>query len=185
MNQSGLDHLTARPTIIPGFFSIFTSERHQRVLQEKENAVLIGTSIEELIRHHPSLKGMVFEAIKTTLDRIETLGKEFIIPDDIKQWYTLQPVTPDSDVVMSEAVPSNSLLFQVEGPPQTSTESDDGIAEDEVSVKQHDNPITSHIDVFGRVRVCHRPFCNFAVLTVTSLSSSKVSSNTFLIAENS
>ncbi|CAL1707508.1 unnamed protein product [Somion occarium] len=150
LNQSGLDHLTARPTIIPGFFSIFTSERHQRVLQEKENAVLIGTSIEELIRHHPSLKGMVFEAIKTTLDRIETLGKEFIIPDDIKQWYTLQPVTPDSDVVMSEAVPSNSLLFQVEGPPQTSTESDDGIVEDEVSVKQHDNPITSHIDVFGR-----------------------------------
>ena len=48
LNQAGQDQLTARPDTIPSLFSIFTSEDHQRVLQEKENAVLIGTSVEEL-----------------------------------------------------------------------------------------------------------------------------------------
>ena len=50
LNQAGQDQLNARPNTIPSLFTIFTSEEHQRVLQEKENAVLIGTSIEELIR---------------------------------------------------------------------------------------------------------------------------------------
>ena len=91
LNQAGQDQLNSRPNTIPSLFSIFTSEDHQRVLQEKENAVLIGTSIEELIRHHPALKDKVFAAIKTTMARIEDLGKSFNVPDDIKHYYKLQP----------------------------------------------------------------------------------------------
>lgn len=91
LNQAGQDQLTARPTIIPGLFSIFTSERHQRVLQDKENAVLIGTTVDELIRHHPMLKTSVFEAIKSTLSKIEDLGNAYVIQENVKQWYKLLP----------------------------------------------------------------------------------------------
>ena len=154
LNQSGLDQLTARPTILPGFFSIFISDRHQRVLQEKENAVLIGTSIEELLRHHPSLKNPIYDTIKSTLEKIETLGNEFVVPDGIKQWYTLQPttspskatVTPvsdDQDVVMSDAQPTQ----ETQPPSQVPVDTDEVVTEDDPWAKQHDNLIVSYIDV--------------------------------------
>ena len=90
LNQGGQDQLTARPDTIHRLFSIFTSEDHQYVLQEKENAVLIGTSVEEPIRHHPTLNEKVFTAIKSTMGRIEELRTSFTVPDDIKQWYRLR-----------------------------------------------------------------------------------------------
>lgn len=102
LNQAGQDQLTARPTIIPGLFSIFTSERHQRVLQDKENAVLIGTTVDELIRHHPMLKTSVFEAIKSTLSKIEDLGNAYVVQENVKQWYKL--LAPSAPA----AVPSSS-----------------------------------------------------------------------------
>ncbi|KAK7687104.1 hypothetical protein QCA50_009605 [Cerrena zonata] len=159
LNQSGLDQLNARPTILPGFFSIFISERHQRVLQEKENAVLIGTSIEELLRHHPTLKAPIFDTIKLTLEKIETLGKDFVVPDEIKQWYTLQPITSpsattstsvpasgDHDIEMSEAEPLQATQL----PSQLPTSNDEVTPEDDPWAKQHDNKIVSYIDVFGK-----------------------------------
>lgn len=36
LNQAGQEQLAARPSIIPSLFSIFTSESHLKVLQEKE-----------------------------------------------------------------------------------------------------------------------------------------------------
>jgi hypothetical protein len=91
LNQTGQDQLAARPSIIPGLLSIFTSERHLRVLQDKENAVLIGTSIDELIRHHPFLKTAVFEGVRSILGQIEDLGKAFVVPEDIRHFYQLIP----------------------------------------------------------------------------------------------
>ncbi|KAI0081201.1 hypothetical protein K474DRAFT_1768664 [Panus rudis PR-1116 ss-1] len=158
LNQTGIDQLTARPVIIPSFFSIFTSERHQRMLQEKENAVLIGTSIEELIRHHPPLKDTVFASIKTTLTKIEEVGNAFEIPDDIKQWYLLQPSTPssasdpaatttDHDIVMEEP-PAGESQSAPAAPSAPAAEQP--ATEEDGSPKSHDNIITSYIDVFGR-----------------------------------
>ncbi|KAI0268805.1 hypothetical protein BC834DRAFT_923157 [Gloeopeniophorella convolvens] len=105
LNQAGQDQLSARPTIIPGLFLIFTSERHQRVLQDKENAVLIGSAVDELIRHHPSLKSAVFEAIRSTLSKIEDLGNAFVPPENTESWYGLArssatPAPVDEDVLM-------------------------------------------------------------------------------------
>ncbi len=63
LNQAGQDQLASRPSIIPGLISILTSERHVKVLHEKENAAVVGSAIDELIRHHPSLKDNVFRAL--------------------------------------------------------------------------------------------------------------------------
>ena len=116
LNQAGQDQLAAKPTIIPSLFSIFTSDRHQRVLQEKENAVLIGTAIEELIRHHPALKERVVDGIKKTLAKIEELGNAYEPQDEVKPFYKLLPVRPQvnqdtheqGDVDMERATSSES-----------------------------------------------------------------------------
>lgn len=183
--------MTARPSIIPGLFSIFTSDRHQRVLQDKENAVLIGTSIEELIRHHPSLKSAVFAAIKSTLARIEEMGNAYEPPESIRPWYRLSSQAPssvptevpsDGDIAM-ESVESN--LSQQTGPTPPESEPNASadafsLTRDDTSPRAHDNLIISFIDVF--CKVCLSFHDVFQVLTLFS-SSWKASSSMRLTAK--
>lgn len=145
LNQAGQDQLAARPSIIPGIFSIFTSEPHLKVLRDKENAVLIGTSIDELIRHHPSLKAPVFEAVKSTLSKIEDAGNAFIIPEDKKEWYellTVQPAEESTEVAMegveSETPRGPASLLEEDNFRQDATQTD------------HDNNVVMYIDVICR-----------------------------------
>ncbi|KAF9227402.1 hypothetical protein BS17DRAFT_727628 [Gyrodon lividus] len=150
LNQDGQDQLSTRPSIIPGIFTIFTSERHLKVLRDKENAVLIGTSIDELIRHHPSLKTPVFDAVKATLSKIEDLGNTFAIPEAKKEWYGLLPVQPIEDTgeamegVESEAKePEDAAELDSSGHDETS-------GGDPLTQRDHDNNIVMFIDVICR-----------------------------------
>ncbi|KZT26754.1 hypothetical protein NEOLEDRAFT_1062431 [Neolentinus lepideus HHB14362 ss-1] len=162
LNQAGQDQLTVRPTIIPGLFSVFTSDRHLKVLQDKENSVLIGSAIDELIRHHPSLKQPVFEAIKSTLGKIEDLGNTYVVPDDLRPWYGLSSVS--NDVAHMEGLndtqeggPSTLEIDPAVTPPPESTSTSD-----EASPKAHDNIVVHYIDVVGRFLeglFQHTPHC--------------------------
>ncbi|KAI6119856.1 hypothetical protein EDD16DRAFT_1895336 [Pisolithus croceorrhizus] len=145
LNQAGQDQLAARPSIIPGIFSIFTSERHLKVLRDKENAVLIGTSIDELIRHHPSLKAPVFDAVKSTLSKIEDAGNAFIIPEDKKEWYELLTVqsAEESVEVAMEGVESETPLD-----PASFLEEDN--FKQDATQTDHDNNVVMYIDVICR-----------------------------------
>lgn len=165
LNQAGQDQLAARPNIIPCLFSIFTSERHQRILQEKENAVLIGTAIEELIRHHPALKERVVDGIKMTLAKIEELGKAYEPSEDLKPYYQLSPVqTPvgpatgeQGDVDMDRGASSQSpTSVTLVRPPEVDGEV--GVEPtDDLSPKSHDNSIVSYMDVLCKVRYLYAP----------------------------
>ncbi|KAH9839447.1 uncharacterized protein C8Q71DRAFT_905985 [Rhodofomes roseus] len=158
LNQTGQAQLAERPNIIPGLFSIFTSERHQRVLQDKENAVLIGTAVEELIRHHPSLKPSVFTSIKATMEKIYQLGKNYTPADDIKQWYILSSVVPPTPATESAAAAPMEVDADTQSnvastsqttpsnPPATGPEPTPASQED-AAPKSHDNMIVSFMDV--------------------------------------
>lgn len=74
LNQTGLDQLAARPAVIPKMMDILTSERHLKVLQEKEAASQMGAFCDELVRHHPSLKEPVLKAVLAVINRIAELG---------------------------------------------------------------------------------------------------------------
>jgi E3 ubiquitin-protein ligase HUWE1 len=152
LNEIGQAQLTARPSIIPAIFSIFTSERHLKVLLEKENAVLIGTAIDELIRHHPMLKTPVFEAMKSTMTKIEELGNAFEPSEDSRQWYKLLS-TPAAETESSmEGVEETEVVV---GPATLSSETEPPMSSsgaEEFIQKPHDNNVVSFIDVFGRVR---------------------------------
>lgn len=152
LNETGQAQLKKRPSIIPAIFSIFTSERHLKVLIDKENAVIIGTAVDELIRHHPSLKAPVFDSLQATLSRIEDLGASYVPPADIERWYQLMPTSvvshSDGDVVMQDESSDNVVLRQI--PPVTST-SEVPEEETEEESKGHDNIVVSYIDIVGRV----------------------------------
>jgi E3 ubiquitin-protein ligase HUWE1 len=161
LNQAGQDQLTARPTIIPCLFSIFTSERHQRVLQDKENAVLIGSAVDELIRHHPSLKSAVFDAIKSTLSKIEDLGNTFAPPENTGSWYglvrtseSLVQTLADDDVLMrsSDAAPVDEDASESTGRPNAPTVSlTDDVLDESTVGRSHESIIVSYLDVICRV----------------------------------
>ena len=154
LNQAGQDQLTARPNIIPALFAIFISEKHQRVLQEKENSVIIGTAVEELIRHHPTLKDAVLESIQLTLGKIEELGNAFVVPEDHKEWYGMQSVetaapapaeATDNDVEMA-AAPSSEVATS-----STANDGGEGSQSQDESSRHHDNSVVSYLDAFNKV----------------------------------
>jgi E3 ubiquitin-protein ligase HUWE1 len=155
LNDVGQTQLARRPSIIPGILSVFTSERHLKVLLDKENSVLLGTAIDELIRHHPSLRTPVFDALRATIAKIEELGIAYEVPEDSRHSYRLvpSPISTDGDVAMEgvESAASTSrsdVTLHVEDA-QTDILEDDI---DEATNKNQGNHIVSFIDVLGRVR---------------------------------
>ena len=151
----GQDHLASKPTIIPSIFSIFTSERHLKVLSEKENAAIIGSAVDELIRHHPSLKDGVFAAIAAVFERIEELGYAFVEDKDTESLYRLVIVNntePDSKMDVTE----NSDIIGQTGTPVQSVEATDTASENdqgkqEVVENIVENVIVAYVDVMARV----------------------------------
>lgn len=116
--------------------------------------MIVGTAVDELIRHHPTLKAAVFSSLRSTLTRIEELGMDYSPPDDIKHWYNLVPVlevkSVDGDVPMSVEPPSDTS----ENVSPTNAQVNEGNDDDETNNKIHDNIIVSYVDVVGRVRPC-------------------------------
>ncbi|KAF6760270.1 hypothetical protein DFP72DRAFT_1097039 [Ephemerocybe angulata] len=149
LNEVGQTQLSRRPSIIPAIFTLFTSEKHLKVLNDKENAVVIGTAIDELIRHHPSLKTPIFEALKSTLSRIEDLGNAYVAPPELSHWYQITAISPSVDAEVSMDVDEQEPPTQKE--PSSAPSSGEGEQSEEENVsKSHDNIIVNYIDVLGR-----------------------------------
>lgn len=127
------------------------------MLLDKENAVIIGTAVDELIRHHPTLKQAVFEALKSTLSHLENIGMTYSTPKDLKQWYQLVPVSQErtnDDVAMQDAM-SSSDAVDTTAVVVDETSSQNGEESEDAEEKPHDNIIVSYIDVLGRVSLSH------------------------------
>ncbi|KAI9099723.1 hypothetical protein DFS34DRAFT_502229 [Phlyctochytrium arcticum] len=74
LNQPGLDKFNeVKP--IENFLNVLISEEHIRSLQDNDVPNLVGNSMDELIRHHPSLKDDVMSAIIKVLKKVIDLGQ--------------------------------------------------------------------------------------------------------------
>ncbi|KAJ7497325.1 hypothetical protein FB451DRAFT_1550225 [Mycena latifolia] len=177
LNEVGTAQLASHPSIIPAIFSIFTSDRHLKILLDKENAVLIGTTIDELIRHHPSLKEPVFEALKATLSKIEVLGNAYVVPTELQQWYKLVGIAPtpssaESDVAMEDVTESNDAP----SPSDTAVRDDSSpLNAEDTPPKAHDNNVVSFIDILLRASFLeglfqHTPHCKDFITATDGLS---------------
>ncbi|KZO98855.1 hypothetical protein CALVIDRAFT_495662 [Calocera viscosa TUFC12733] len=145
LNQAGQDMLSARPEIISGWFGIFTSEKHVRVLQDRENAGAIGTSIDELIRHHPVLKTVVMNDIKGVFDNIEQMANSLEATTGWPGSSCLQLVT-ELNQGKGKAPKANGDSAAV--PVETTADIQDSpAAHDKQSAE---SPVMMSIDVLGR-----------------------------------
>jgi E3 ubiquitin-protein ligase HUWE1 len=159
LNQAGIQMLNERP-VVPKLFALFTSERHTKVLADRENASLFGSGIDELVRHQPGLKQSVLDCILSTLAAIYAAGEAYELRDsDKKRMYKLQTVPPTAapanDEVMQEAGGASSAT-QVTAEQSLSVALADVVMDEpDMSLESRDdsggdNAIVSYIDVMSR-----------------------------------
>ena len=117
-----------------------------------------GTSIDELIRHHPFLKTAVFEGVRSILGQIEDLGKAFTVPEDIRHFYQLipdpeasLPAQNETGVAMDVDQSSASAHVTSSEDPTAQNEEPEKEGAPQKNPESHDNQIVAFIDVIGRV----------------------------------
>lgn len=75
LNSSGLD-LFQSSDALESFFEIFESPEHVKCLKDDPTLVRsLGTTFDELVRHHPALKSHIMSAVIVMAARINLLGK--------------------------------------------------------------------------------------------------------------
>nr|CAG8455076.1 13988_t:CDS:10 [Entrophospora candida] len=130
---------------IDKFFSIFTSIEHLRALQDGDLASVLGTNIDELMRHHPSLKPIIMDAIMTTLKRIYELGQS-------DQFVTANEDTCSLHVGVSDD--DSSINIGSENLAADSFTSQDAIMTDVIesqkSEEKKENIVVSFIEIMAR-----------------------------------
>jgi E3 ubiquitin-protein ligase HUWE1 len=159
LNQTGLNQFNEHKAVMPTFFSMFTSEPHIKVLLEKDNANAIGGAIDELVRHHPSLKDVVFESIIGTMQKIESLGNSFQIPKDQENLYRMISTTsPQSADPSQEPLAASSSAWLPTGQESalpSGAVTPAAVPEPEetepAKPERTDNVIASFIDILCRV----------------------------------
>jgi hypothetical protein len=148
---------------------------------EKDNAIMIGSALDELVRHHPSLKDQVFEGIQAMLQSIEDQGKAWVPPTAEESSYRLIHPT-----VAKESAAGDTLDVPMEpvASPDGATTPVPAVDNPEETPKKADSPaesiILSFIDVAVKV---DRSFArnSYGLLTV-DFSFLKAYSNTHLTA---
>ncbi|KAF0392672.1 E3 ubiquitin-protein ligase HUWE1 [Gigaspora margarita] len=125
---------------IEKFFTIFTSDEHLRSLQDSDVASVLGTSIDELMRHHPSLKQSIMNAIMTTLQRIIELGHSSSIKDSTS---TLHAGSDDDQVISSEILEDGSTDTKM-------TDSDNTKADESKIDEKKENTVVAFIEIAAR-----------------------------------
>lgn len=79
LNNQGLELFNTHNPL-PAFMQIFTSAKHCETLRDSDIAGLLGSSIDELVRHHPSLKALVSRDLMIVMQRIVDLGRSAEAP---------------------------------------------------------------------------------------------------------
>lgn len=76
LNSAGLEEFKAMPVSpIKSFFNIFTIQDQLKGLVDNDVPNLVGSSIDELMRHHPSLKDEVMSGVDEMLRKVLEIGK--------------------------------------------------------------------------------------------------------------
>jgi E3 ubiquitin-protein ligase HUWE1 len=157
LNQAGLDHFLTRD-LIAKYFAIFTSPAHYELLRDRDSAVNLGSAIDELVRHHPTLKAKILDTIFSIFVEFKRMGAGYVPPAS-ESGYNLKPTTSADATSTTTAAGSSEDVAMQEGAAQGTEEEqatkDKKKAEEE---KTKDNEVTNAIDVFGRVRAFPRVF---------------------------
>jgi E3 ubiquitin-protein ligase HUWE1 len=131
--------------------------------------MVIGSAMDELIRHHPNLKTPVFNALAATLVKIEELGATYVDPNGLPSPYKLQLVPRALEPSDAPELPQHTAMDLGQPRPPTpipmQTDADevadtmDAIAQLELDLPEsvlkgvdlHENLVVLYVDVTERV----------------------------------
>lgn len=152
LNEAGLKQfLDTRLSIIDKFFEIFQSEKHARVLNDRENAVVVGANFDELVRHHPKLKEPVFQAITKLLEDLYQKGQEVQTKNPegyrLMQVETTQSATTSANLAQAQREEVGDVAMADESIPAISASSPDADS------RKEDNQMLTFIAITGRVSI--------------------------------
>lgn len=143
LNQQGLDMFNeANP--LPHFFDLMTEHDFLLNAAEVDSATALGSTMDELTRHHPSLRPKVFECVSSMIKKVKKLGTEDIAkPSDNSHRLQLMP-TAEGD--------SGDVTMKCES--SESKESESSTLEgSEKKNEKSECLLVSFIDMVSRVRV--------------------------------
>ena len=81
LNEAGLKVFAEQP-VVRALVSCLGHSQYTRMLLERDNACMFGTAIDELVRHHPTFRVQVGEAILGVVDGIINDGRQYPLPQD-------------------------------------------------------------------------------------------------------
>lgn len=70
-----MDYALSRPKLIRLLVNSAKNPAYRQVLRERDNAAYLGSSLDELARHHPPLKAILLEAIFDMLRDVAAMGQ--------------------------------------------------------------------------------------------------------------
>ncbi|GAA5961735.1 hypothetical protein JCM21900_000844 [Sporobolomyces salmonicolor] len=160
LNQAGLTQFTSR-SLISSYFAIFLSPAHVDLLRDRDSAVLLGGAIDELVRHHPTLRDRVMESITHVFEEIKQKGEAFVPPEG-EQGYGLMPAKSDEAMAVdeqtgashqaeaseSQTAAASSIAEDLQMQDQAAKDKEKEKRKEEEGPKEND--VTMAIDVFGR-----------------------------------
>lgn len=156
LNDAGREQLRARADVLPKLFFPFTSEKHAKMLCERENASLYGAAIDELVRHQPELKAQILNCMVDMLRQLVDIGTNYMPPNSESAQLTMvdvteaaQPQASTSTQPQEASAPAGSQAAPSEPAPATNDKKDEKPSLR--SLKAKNNVFLVHVDAAARV----------------------------------
>lgn len=127
---------------LPHFFELMTDPDFLRTATEVDSATPLGGSIDELVRHHPSLRPAVFECVADMIRKVIKIGNDVSgkPSDDSHRLQLMKPKDEESaDVEMTATESTSSSTTNKKSP------------EDPKKEEKTDCLLVSFIDMVARV----------------------------------
>ncbi|KAJ9104930.1 hypothetical protein QFC19_003725 [Naganishia cerealis] len=83
LNQTGMDLTVNRREVLGQLIHNCADPAYRDILRERDNASFLGTSLDELARHHPPLKPILLDALGTLLKDLVSQGQTAAV---FNQW---------------------------------------------------------------------------------------------------
>ena len=156
MNEAGLAGFK-NTSVLSKLFSALITDKASKTLFERDNASMFGATLDELMRHHPSLKESVMKCVVELLQSIVKLGETYEAPVSGKDSLLIIDASSSEPVAAAEANPE-AMSVDAPVPTDAVASSSTSTAADELSPSSSSSKNTvphkvlDYLDVAGRVR---------------------------------
>ncbi len=96
LNQAGMDLTKSHQDVLVKLITSVASPSHGEALSERDNAQHLGAALDELVRHHPPLRSIVFDAVMGLLRQTVEQGAAFVPPPHEAHNYIVERMPLDT-----------------------------------------------------------------------------------------